>query len=94
MECPLSICSYPYHLTNGSMQCAEITQLDVEYFQITWIGDDGQNRGADMYGSGSEQRAHDYAEIVQDSFARNIPLDQADGFADTEGLNPPGPRYL
>jgi len=96
-ECPLCTVCYPYRLSNGLIVSVDITQIDEEYFQVTWLGDDSESRGADFYGKGAEQRAQDYAEFVQDTFARNLPIaiNQADGHADEiELLNPPGPKGM
>ena len=81
------ICSFPYRLQSGTRACVDVTQIDEEYFQITWVGDDFESRGADFYGLGSQQRAFDYAESVQKAYLnREIPTGEV--------LNPNGPRYL
>lgn len=87
MDSICMICSYPYRLEDGERACVDIFQVDEEYYQLSWLGDDGQSRGADFYGLGSEGRAHEYAKHVQDWFVnRLVPT--------SEVLNPPGPRYM
>ena len=71
MDCVLCVCSYPYRLISGERQCVEIWQIDEDYYQLAWMGDDGNSRGADMYGPGAEQRAHDYAKLIQAQWDRD-----------------------